>query len=42
MQEKNFNTLLMAVMHEAVKIAETMAQRRSVAIAGPFPLVKAH
>lgn len=42
MQEKNFNTLLMAVMHEAVNIAETMAQRRSVAIAGPFPLVKAH
>jgi len=42
MKEKNFNTLLMAVMEEAVKIATAMTQRRSVAIAGPFPLVKAH
>lgn len=42
MKEKNFNTLLMAVMEEAVKIATAMTQRRSVAIAGPLPFVKAH
>ena len=42
MQEKNFNTLLMAVMDDAVKIAQAVAERRSAAIAGPFPLEKAH
>ena len=42
MKEKNFNTHLMFVISEAVKVAKAMAQRRSVAIAGPFPLSKAH
>ena len=42
MKEANFNSLLMAVMGEAVKIATAMTQRRSVAIAGPFSLAKAH
>lgn len=42
MKEKNFNNLLLAVLEEAVQIAQAMTQRRSVPIAGPFSLVKAH
>ena len=42
MKEQNFNTLLMVVVGEAIRIASLMAQRRSVAIAGPFQLAKAH
>ena len=41
-KELNFNSLLMAVMGEAVKVATAMTQRRSVAVAGPFSLTKAH
>ena len=42
LKQKNFNIRLLAIMDEAVLIAKAMTQRRSVPIAGPFPLVKAH
>ena len=38
MKEKNFNTLLLAVLAEAVKVAKVMQSRRSAPIAGPLPL----